>query len=775
MRRERFDERDLEAWIRALDDHARMVRVHSAKAGLRRVDRLRTHARQSPAGWLPWQHLSWAINDLLQWDLLNHKFIGISGVAKPEGLDEEERTALRSEQTRALSHAGIMTEELALALWREGDIEQTHKELEHAVRWASEDAGLLALWGTFLCDQGDLDAGLEQLRTAVRLAPDIAHYQVRLGLFAQGQERLGAFLAAARLEPGHDCLREQVAFALREQGEDELADAALGTEGVGRSGHRHFLWWQQDPLRVAEHEAMLRAWLEFAPTDQECAENLYRELSYQLQWAGAYSGVAEWWDQPLWVEPEGHDGCVPSQPYADLGGSLVHRGRPDQAVHVLRRALMVHPNDPAVLTELAGAAMAQGRHTDAEGHLRAALAHGPLQGPYTSHRHRLLGEALLCQAQPAAAAVVLRRATALDPLNAAAHTVLAEALEALRHSDRAVAAARRAVVLAPEQGWTAGVLGRILLGRADVAGAREALEGAARLAPGSAVIQEDLAELWRVAGPDAPVGAGLAAARRCLELGPERLGGYEALAAALHDLGHGAEALEVAADALKRWPAAGRAHNLHALALWEAGDEVGALAAASEAAHLECSATHLHNWAWLLVRTGRSVQALALYEAAQGKDPYDPQVSHGFALAQLLAGRPGAARVHFERSLSQRADPGTAGRAHLYLAALSGWDSGRLSHLVSARWARSHPGERGVWGGPADRSKAQAVTTEIANLCLNSLGSISGSLAEGIDADPERPALQWAVEQLGLASGLVAVRGGNRLFTGLLSGHDNRD
>jgi tetratricopeptide (TPR) repeat protein len=751
MRRERFDERDLEAWIGALDDHARMVRVHSAEEGLRRVARLRTHARQAPTGWLPWRHLSWAINDLLQWDLLNHKFAGVSGVAKAEGLDEEERAALLSEQTRALSHAGVMPEELALALWRGGDPEGARKELEHALRWASEDAGLLALWGTFLCDQGDRDAGLEQLRAAVRLAPDVADYQVRLGLFAQGQERLGAFRAAQRLEPGHDCLREQVAFALREQGEDDLADAALAAEG-GHSGHRHFLWWQQDPLRVAEHEAVLRAWLELAPTDPECSRNLYRELSYQLQWTGDYFGVAEWWDRPLWLEPEGHDGCVPSQPYVDLGRSLVRRGRPGQAEHALVRGLIVHPDDPAVLTELAGAAMAQGRHAEAEQRLRAAIDHSQLDDPQVSHRYRLLGEVLLCLARPAAAAVVLRRAVTADPLNAAAHTALAEALEALRRFDEAIAAARRAVVLAPEQGWMAGVLGRILLGRADVVGAREALEGAARLDPGSAVIQEDLAELWRVSGPDAPTGAGLAAARRCLELGPERLGGYEALAAALHDLGRGAEALQVAAEAVRRWPASGRAHHLHALTLWGSGDQVGALAAAGEAAHLECSALHLHNWAWLLVRTGRPEQALALYEAAQDKDPYDPQVSHGFALAHLLAGRPGAAVVQFERSLSQRADPETAGRAHLYLAALSGWDSGRLAHLVSARWARSHPGQRGVWSGSADRVRVQAVTTEIANLCLSGLEGVSGDLAERIVADPEQPALQWAVKRLGLTS-----------------------
>ncbi|MFJ8787217.1 tetratricopeptide repeat protein [Streptomyces sp. NPDC102476] len=748
MRRERFDERDLEEG--ALDGPARGGGVHSAEEGLRRVARLRTHARQAPSGWLAWRQLAEAINDLLAWDLLRHTFAGVSDIAPAEGLGEEERAALRSEQTRALSRAGVMPEELALALWREGDTEQARKEFEHAVRWESEDSGLRALWGTFLCDQGDREAGLEQLRAAVRLAPDSAHVQVRLGLFSRGQERLGAFGAAERLEPGHECLGEQVAFALREQGAEELADTALAAAGVRRSEHLHPLWWQLDPLRVAEHEAVLRAWLEFAPTNLECAEVLYRELSYQLQWMGAYFGVAEWWDEPLWSEPEGHDGCVPSQPYVDLGRSLVRRGRPAQAEHVLRRGLTVYPGDPAVLTELADAAMAQGRHADAEQQLRAALAHSELQDPHASHRHRLLGEVLLCLARPAAAAVVLRRATALDPLNAAAHAALAEALEAVRRFDEAVAAARRAVLLAPDQSWMAGVLGRILLRRTDVAGAREALEAAARLDPDSAVIQEDLAELWRVTGPDVPAGAGLAAARRCLTLGPERLGGYEALAAALHDLGRDAEALQVAAEAVKRWPASGRAHSLHALTLWEAGDQVGALAAAIEAAHLECSALHLHNWAWLLARTGRPVQALTLYKAAQDKDPYDPQVSHGFALAQLLADRPGAARVHFERSLSQRADPGTAGRAHLYLAALSGWNGDRLTHLVSARWARSHPGQPRVWSGPADRVRAQAVTTDIANLCLSGLEGISGALAERIAADPEQPALQWAVERLGL-------------------------
>ncbi|HWU09642.1 MAG TPA: tetratricopeptide repeat protein [Streptomyces sp.] len=746
MRRERFDERDLEAWTGAMSDHVRMGPVRSTEEGLQRVARLRTRVRQSPEPWLAWQQLAWALNDLLHWDLLNHEMPGLGGVSDSEGLDEEERAALCREQTRALRHAGIAPEELALALWRQGYIEQARQELEHALLWASEDADLLALWGTFLCDQGDREAGLEQLRAAVELAPDRARYQVRLGLFAQGQERLEALRAVERLEPEHSCLCE----ALR--GQDELAEAAPAAEQVDRDEHRHFLWWLMDPLRAAEHEAVLRAWLELAPLDQECAEHLYRKLSYQMQWTGDYFGVAEWWDQPLWREPGGHDGCVPSQPYVDLGRSLVLRGHAAQAEHVLRRGLTVHPDDPTVRTELASAAMAEGRHADAEQQLRAAITHSRLQDPHLSHRHRLLGEVLLCLARPAAAAVVLRRATTLDPMNAAAHTALAEALESLRCFDDAIATARRAVALGPDQGWMSGVLGRILLGRADVAGACEALEAAARLDPNNAVIQEDLAELWRVAGPDAPAGAGLAAARRCLDLGPKQLSGYEALAAALHDLGRGAEVLQVAAETVQRWPASGRAHNLHALALWETGDHIGAIAAATEAAHLDRSAVHLHNWAWLLARTGRPVQALALYEAAQDKNPYDPQVSHGFALAQLLAGRPGAARVRFTRSLSQRADPDTAGRIHLYLAALSGWDSDRYLHLSAARWARSHPGQPNVWSGPADRVREQAVTSDIANLCLSGLQSVSGALADRIAADPERPALQWAVGQLGLIS-----------------------
>ncbi|MFJ2627702.1 tetratricopeptide repeat protein [Streptomyces sp. NPDC087532] len=101
-----------------------------------------------------------------------------------------------------------------------------------------------------------------------------------------------------------------------------------------------------------------------------------------------------------------------------------------------------HPDDPALLTEQADTAMAQGRHADAERHLRAALARSPLKGPYVSHRHRRLGEVLLCRTRPAAAAVVLRRAVVLDPFNAAVYTALAEALEALRRFDEAITARR---------------------------------------------------------------------------------------------------------------------------------------------------------------------------------------------------------------------------------------------------------------------------------------------------------------------------------------------
>lgn len=737
--------------------------------GLARIDWLRQLAYEASENWEHWCHLVWAIDDLLRWDwwLIDRM------PTREEGrrLSSEERKELCGEQVRALRLAGFMERDLALALWRQGDVAQARKQFNRAVHLRGEpgswDAGLFAAWGTFLCDQGDREAGLEQLRAAVQLAPEHAAYWARLGIFAQGQEQVDGFRTAARLAPQHDCLHEQASLSSLDQAAEQQAEThPSAPEADHTIRHRHFLWPTHQPLQAAEDEAVLRAWLQHAPADRACAEDLYRSLSHQLEWTGTYCGGAEGWEEPLWGDPEGRNGGVPSQPYVDLGRSLVCLGRPDQAEHVLRRALTVHPDDPAVLTELAGVARAQGRGANAEEHLRAALAHGPVRGPDISHRHRLLGEALLFQDRPAAAAVVLRRATALDPLNAAAYTTLAEALEALRLFEEAVTAARRGVVLAPDQGWGAGVLGRILLGRADIAGAREALEGAARLSPDSAVIQEDLAQLWRLAGPDAPAGAGLAAARRCVELGPDRLSGYAALAAALHDLGLRAEALQVSADAVKRWPASGRAHNLHALALWETGDQVGALAAASEASHLERSAIHLHNWGWLLTRTGRPEQALPLYEAAQDKDPYDPHISHGFALANLLAGRPGAARVHFERSIAHRADRRTAGRAHLYLSALGGWDTDRHSHLISARWAHSHPGERDAWPGPADRVRAQALTAEIANHCLSSLDSISGSLAERIASDPEQPALQWAAQRLTLRVQL-SLRAQNRLLKAL--------
>jgi len=103
-----------------------------------------------------------------------------------------------------------------------------------------------------------------------------------------------------------------------------------------------------------------------------------------------------------------------------------------------------------------------------------------------------------CEKATLADAEAIERCLAVDPTDVSLQTALGAAYEASGQSERAESAYRRALSIDAADGRLHLDLGRALLARGDVAGARIEAQAAARRLPGSAEAQALLA---RAGGP----------------------------------------------------------------------------------------------------------------------------------------------------------------------------------------------------------------------------------------------------------------------------------
>ena len=159
---------------------------------------------------------------------------------------------------------------------------------------------------------------------------------------------------------------------------------------------------------------------------------------------------------------------------------LVELEQDDRAMEILTRLLAHHPEHEGCTRKvLALAHMRSDRTDEAVASARAAVRLLP-QDPAA---HRILGQALACQGDEAAAEHSLRACLALDPRNADAHFLMAGmwASTPARHEE-ALAHAREAVRLDPNEPMYHLILGHALEDR-DPAGAEAALREALRLDP----------------------------------------------------------------------------------------------------------------------------------------------------------------------------------------------------------------------------------------------------------------------------------------------------
>jgi serine/threonine-protein kinase len=179
--------------------------------------------------------------------------------------------------------------------------------------------------------------------------------------------------------------------------------------------------------------------------------------------------------------------------HSNLGVSLIHQGKLDEALTYLRRATNLSPDSANALINLG--AFLSDEKKDYDGAIEAfrkALKLNPGHGL----AYRNLGLTLLRKGEVAAAIDACRQATRLQPDSAPAYYSLGNALKANDQVDEAIAAYRKAVVLKQDfpdvaQAWN--ILGSLLCDRKqEYAAAAEAFRKAIELRPEDAAYHFNL-------------------------------------------------------------------------------------------------------------------------------------------------------------------------------------------------------------------------------------------------------------------------------------------
>jgi tetratricopeptide (TPR) repeat protein len=404
----------------------------------------------------------------------------------------------------------------------------------------------------------DVEAALEALRTAVRLAPDQARFHAALGeVLAQRQDLDGSvasFRRARALEPGRAEHAYNLGLALRLAGDLDAAEAELRAaiardpeHGLARRALGLVLRTRAD-LPAAASE--LRAAVAALPDDAQ-AHHLLGSLLLALD---ARSEGLDILRRAIELDPalvEAH--VTLAQALARAGDRDAARRQQDevQRINTDRAAF----GQAMVLVDSATRLLDDGDQRGAIALLRDAIDLSPafseahyrlglaLMSPFEAAGHRLVG----VDADTAAAIeAALRRAVVLDPEDARAYLALGRLHVSRGDHGPGLVALRRACAIAPGLTEAQRALAALAAARRDWATAIPALEAIVAWHP-----QDDAAALAlaRSLLQQADWAGAAAAFRHVTQLQPEHADAYYGLADALKGQGRLDEAARALATA----------------------------------------------------------------------------------------------------------------------------------------------------------------------------------------------------------------------------------
>jgi serine/threonine-protein kinase len=310
---------------------------------------------------------------------------------------------------------------------------------------------------------------------------------------------------------------------------------------------------------------------------------------------------------------------------------LAHIGESRQAADLLRRAVLVHPDDYLLHIWLGNTCtrLRPPAWEEAARHLAAATSLRPERpGPW-----RLLGLSLMKLGQNDEALGVFRRLVRQDPRDDVAHHDLGVLLWQKGDRKGAVMHGREAARLRPAVSVYHFQLGSYLQATGDLAGAVPEYEAAARLGPKDEPAQRLLGRALLAQGRRAEAVGPL---RRAAQLEPKSVENWLTLGRVLRQLGRGGEADMAFRQAAKADPNHAATQVEVGRALLDAGKVNDALTALRQGLRKGVSSEGAYFVATALFRKGSAAAAAYLEDRAE---PGTALVGMGYAGMLLRAGR----------------------------------------------------------------------------------------------------------------------------------------
>jgi tetratricopeptide (TPR) repeat protein/tRNA A-37 threonylcarbamoyl transferase component Bud32 len=334
--------------------------------------------------------------------------------------------------------------------------------LQARARWAEAEATLVQAKSR-LGEQGtdDLRQRLDQTQANLRLVKKLDTIRLDQATVTEGK------LNTAGAAPAYEA-------AFKDHGLDMRAgDEAALARRVAASPVK-------EPLLAA-----LEDWAYVAPRDRE-------RLLAVARRADPAEERNRFRDPALWDDPGRLRRLAVRADVARLSpvlvANLANRPAGVEELGLLQRAQRRHPADFWLNFQLGLALHLRGRHLEAAGYYRAALA----LRPQTAAVLNGLGNALESQGKREEAIAAYQQAIALDPKLAAAHYNLGIALKAQGDRDGAIAAYQKAIALAPKFALAHNNLGNLLRAKGDRDGAVAAFQKAIACDPRNAMPYESL-------------------------------------------------------------------------------------------------------------------------------------------------------------------------------------------------------------------------------------------------------------------------------------------
>jgi protein O-GlcNAc transferase len=333
-----------------------------------------------------------------------------------------------------------------------------------------------------------------------------------------------------------------------------------------------------------------------------------------------------------------------------LGVLATHRGRPQEALEHIGRAMSLQPDDAAFHLNYGVALMAVGRRAEAIASFREALR---LQ-PDFPHAHNNLANALHEMGDRAQARGHWHKAIELQPDYAEAHHNLAQALVDDGQYDDALRHAGQAVRLAPNHGPAHRVLGNAHAGKEDWTAAETSLRQALRLRPEWPEAHCDLAHVLQKQEKFAEAAGHL---RQALQLNPNYAPAHNEFGILRGKEGQPAEAILHFEQALRLRPDYAEAHHNLGVVLKMQRRFDEAVAHFREVLWASPGAVEpTSSLAATLDQLGRTDEAIGVLAGALAERPQEAGLQAGLGTALANAGRVSEAIERFRDSLRIRGD-----------------------------------------------------------------------------------------------------------------------